>query len=170
VTIEFVFQRIHPVTWAIERGDRLSSFQIGLFSCVEETRVSLQRKPPMLEAAASSTLFLCESWVSFWKECFLEDRVFRVEKFSFCSKYAYSAELKKSLYLSKESHLCYKLQRLAHCFHVRIELVFERNTSCISQFSLRRQSVFAPRRPIKLSWRNTRISPKKIIYVRCCHM
>jgi hypothetical protein len=38
-----------------------------------------------------------------------------------------SAELKKHMYLSLEKHLCQMLQILAHCFHVRIDLVFERN-------------------------------------------
>jgi hypothetical protein len=35
--------------------------QIGLFSSVEETHVSLERKPSGLEAGASSPLFHCES-------------------------------------------------------------------------------------------------------------
>jgi hypothetical protein len=39
------------------------------------------------------------------------------------------------MYLSKENHLCLKLQHLAHCFSVRIELVCARNTSCNLGFS-----------------------------------
>jgi hypothetical protein len=34
---------------------------LGLFSSVEETQVSVQRKTTMLEAAESSTLFPCEN-------------------------------------------------------------------------------------------------------------
>jgi hypothetical protein len=37
----------------------------------------------------------------------------------------------KHMYLSKENHLCYKQEHLAHCSPVRIELVFERNITCI---------------------------------------
>jgi hypothetical protein len=38
-----------------------------------------------------------------------------------------SAELTKHIYLSKETHLLEYQEHLAHCFPVRIELVFERN-------------------------------------------
>jgi hypothetical protein len=38
-------------------GDRLSLLQIGLFSGVEETHVSLQTKPSLFESAASIILF-----------------------------------------------------------------------------------------------------------------
>jgi hypothetical protein len=55
--------------------------------------------------------------------------ILKVEKGSFYSKKAYSAELKKHLYLSEENHLFKKLQHQAHCFPVRTELVFDRNTS-----------------------------------------
>jgi hypothetical protein len=34
------------------------------------------------------------------------------------------------LYLSKETHLFSEQEDVAHCFTVRVELVFERNTSC----------------------------------------
>jgi hypothetical protein len=46
---------------SFEWGDRLILFPIGLFSEVKEIHASLPRKPSMLEAAAASTLFLCEN-------------------------------------------------------------------------------------------------------------
>jgi hypothetical protein len=36
------------------------------------------KKPSMLEAAASSTLFRCENWDSFWKQYFLQVRFLKV--------------------------------------------------------------------------------------------
>jgi hypothetical protein len=45
-----------PAT-VFQGGDRLAVCQICLYNSVEETHVSLQRKPCMLEAAASRTLF-----------------------------------------------------------------------------------------------------------------
>jgi hypothetical protein len=60
----------------------------------------------MWEAAVSSTLFLCEREVSFGKEYFLQIRVFQVEEGLCSSKYAYSAELKKHMYISREKQLC----------------------------------------------------------------
>jgi hypothetical protein len=80
-------------------------FQIGLFSSVEETEVSLRRKSCLLEAGASSTLFPFENWVSFCKEYFLQIRIFKVETGSFCGKWAYSPEWIGHMYLSKENHL-----------------------------------------------------------------
>jgi hypothetical protein len=59
---------------------------------------------------------------------------FKVEIGCVCSKPAYSAELKKHMYLSLENHLHLKLQHLAHYLPVRIELFFERNTSVMWVF------------------------------------
>jgi hypothetical protein len=44
----------------------------------------------------------CEKFINFRKEHFLQFRFFKVDITSFCSKYAYSAELKKHMYFSKE--------------------------------------------------------------------
>jgi hypothetical protein len=51
----------------------------GIFSWVEDTYVSLQRNPSMLEAATSSTVCPCENSFSFWKECTLQISIFKVE-------------------------------------------------------------------------------------------
>jgi hypothetical protein len=74
------------------------------------------------------------------------------------------------MYLSKEKHLCWKVENLAHCFPVRMELLFEMNTVFPSGFSRARNTHFVPKRPIQLSWRNTCISQKKSIYVRRCRI
>jgi len=50
----------------------------GIFSRIEETPISLERKPYVLEEGACSTLFPCENWVSFWKEYFRQIIVFKV--------------------------------------------------------------------------------------------
>jgi hypothetical protein len=59
----------------------------------------------VLEAEASGTVSLWKLG-RFEKEYFLEVMLFKVEYASFCSKYAYLAELKKHMYLSNENHLC----------------------------------------------------------------
>jgi hypothetical protein len=83
------------------------------------------KKYTVLEAESSRTLVPCKNWVSFWKEYFLQIRIFKVEKGSFCSKFTFSTNLKKYWYLSKENHLSQKLQHLANYFHVRMELIFQ---------------------------------------------
>jgi hypothetical protein len=60
-------------------------------------------------------------WRFFLKEYFLQLRSFKVDIGDVCSTYDYSAEFKKDMYLSKENHLCYKLQHVVHCFSVRNE-------------------------------------------------
>jgi hypothetical protein len=45
-----------------------------------------------------------------------------------------SAELQKQMYLMKEKHENYKVENLAPCLLVRIELVFKMNTVCPSGF------------------------------------
>jgi hypothetical protein len=58
---ELVFKRNTPKNQSFEEsGERFISSQISLPSKVEEAHVCLQRKPCVLEAGASSTLFSCE--------------------------------------------------------------------------------------------------------------
>jgi hypothetical protein len=57
VRTELVLKGILPANHSFQGGDRLCLLPLGLFSSVEETHVSLQRKPTMLETAASSTFF-----------------------------------------------------------------------------------------------------------------
>jgi hypothetical protein len=66
-------------------------------------------------------------------------------------KYANSAEFKKHMYLSKEKSLYLKLEHLAHCFPVRIELVFEWTTACPSGSPRGRNAQFVPNMPRQLS-------------------
>jgi hypothetical protein len=63
-----------------------------------------KKKPSMLEATASSSLFSCDNWVSSCKEFFLECVFLSGDRLSVFQK-AYSAELKKHMYLSKDNHL-----------------------------------------------------------------
>jgi hypothetical protein len=49
-----------PANQTLHGGDRLIFFNVDLFSYVEETHVSLQRKSSLLEAGASCTWFPCE--------------------------------------------------------------------------------------------------------------
>jgi hypothetical protein len=58
-------------------------FWIGLFAWVEKTHVPLKRKPAVLEAGASSTLFYCENSVSFWKEDCCKSAFSRCRKLHF---------------------------------------------------------------------------------------
>jgi hypothetical protein len=62
VRIELVCERNNSCNLGFEGGHRLSFFQIGLFSWVEETHVSLQWNSSVLEVGPSRTLFPCESW------------------------------------------------------------------------------------------------------------
>jgi hypothetical protein len=54
-------KRIFPAKDSFQGGIRLMLLQIGLFTRVEETYVSLKRKPSVLEADASRTLFPCQN-------------------------------------------------------------------------------------------------------------
>jgi hypothetical protein len=58
-----------------------------------------------------------------------------VETLNF-SKQAYSAELKKHMYLLKESHVYKKQKHLAPCFPVSILLTFEWNLTAYQGFQV----------------------------------
>jgi hypothetical protein len=60
-----VFIEILPATYVFQGGGWLCFLQMGLFSFDEETHVSLQRKPCVLESGSSCTLFPCENSVNF---------------------------------------------------------------------------------------------------------
>jgi hypothetical protein len=60
-------------------------------------------------------------------------------------------ELKEQMYLSKENHFCQKQENLSQCFPVGMELVFEKNTSCKSEFERWRMALFVPNRPVQLN-------------------
>jgi hypothetical protein len=55
------------------------------------------------------------------------------------------------MYLSKENHFCQKQENLSQCFPVGMELVFEKNTSCKSEFERWRMALFVPNRPVQLN-------------------
>jgi hypothetical protein len=60
VTTELLLTGILPANHSFSDAEMLSFLQ-RLFSFDEETHVSLNRKPDVLEAEASSKLFLCEN-------------------------------------------------------------------------------------------------------------
>jgi hypothetical protein len=64
----------------------------------------------------------------------------------------------KHKYLPRENHMSQKLEYLPNCFPVKIEVVFERNTSCQTEGSWWIKAYFFPKRPIQLCWRNTCVS------------
>jgi hypothetical protein len=84
-------------------GDRLFSLQRGQFSWAEETNVSLYGKPSLSEAAAFSTLFPYENWVSDWKEYFLQIKTFQVRKVIFIQIGLFKWEDKKTCLSQKKS-------------------------------------------------------------------
>jgi hypothetical protein len=67
----------------------------------------------------------------------------------------------KHKYLPTENHLSLKKEYLAHCFSVKTELVFERNTSCKSEFNGEESLTFF-QRPIHLCWRETCVSRTEV--------
>jgi hypothetical protein len=56
--------------YSFPHGDRLIVFQIGLSNYTEETHVSLETEPFMIEATASSTLFYYENCLVFERNAF----------------------------------------------------------------------------------------------------
>jgi hypothetical protein len=73
-----------------------------LYSWIEETLLSLEIIPSVLEATGSSTVFPCDCWVGLWKEYPLSVSVFKWEKYSLYEKKAYSVELKKHIYVLEQ--------------------------------------------------------------------
>jgi hypothetical protein len=114
----------------------------------------------VLEAGASGTFFPGEYWVSFWKEYVLQIIDFLVEKCSFCSKMAYSAELKTLVALQRQPSMLHAPASYTF-FSGEVRVRFERNPSCNVDLSRWFSALFLPSRRIQLRWRNTWISPKK---------
>jgi hypothetical protein len=128
VRIELVFERNTKANHSFQGGDGFVWSKKVYLAKLRNMCISW-RKPSEWEEWASSTLFLCENWVTFWKIYILQITVSKMEQTSCHSEQAYSTELKKCMYLLKETHVWSKKDHLAHCFPVRVELVFERNTS-----------------------------------------
>jgi hypothetical protein len=59
--MELVFEGKLPANQRFQRGERLILFQIHIFSKVGERKLSLERKPSVLEAGASSILLPCDN-------------------------------------------------------------------------------------------------------------
>ena len=74
----------------------------------------------------------------------------KVQNSSFFPKQAFLAELKKHRNLSKENLLGTHLRYLDHDFPVRMEAVFDKNTSSKTKYSKWSKDHFLPNRPV--SW------------------
>jgi hypothetical protein len=57
--IELVFERNTTCLSGFQVEETVTSFIIGLYRIIEETCVSLRRKPSMLEEGACTTLLPC---------------------------------------------------------------------------------------------------------------
>jgi hypothetical protein len=154
-----------PANLGFEGGETRNLFQIILFSSAEENHLSLKIKQSKLEAGPSSTLFPCENWVTCRKEYFLLTGFSMGRNTHFVQNMPIQVKWRSTCTLETKPSML-EVEHLAHCFPVRIELVFERNTSCPSEFSKLINSHFVPNRPIELNWRNSFISWNKSIYVR----
>jgi hypothetical protein len=136
---------ILPENHSFQGRERLILFQICLFTYVEETHVSFQRKRSVLAAAASRALFPCENWVSvwteststllpsengvtFWKKYFLQIRIQGGEIINLLLNRPIKLSWQNSC-ISWKKTIGVRSWNIVHCFPVRIELVFERNTS-----------------------------------------
>jgi hypothetical protein len=115
---------------SLQGRERLILFHICSYFGADQTYVSLERKPCMLEDTASVALFPFDNWVGVWNEYFLAITIFKVYKVIFFM-YTFSPKLKKHMYLSKKKKpSVLEAGASSTFFPVRSELAFQRNTSC----------------------------------------
>jgi hypothetical protein len=122
---------------------------------------SLNRKPSMLEAGASSTFFPCENWV-FERNTACSSVLSISRNAHFVSK---RLNWTKSFFPQKKT-IYFRSRSIYHIVPQWELFVFDRKTAYLSGFSRGTNTHFVPNRPIHLSWRNTNIYWKKSIYVR----
>jgi hypothetical protein len=79
VRTEWLFQRNTSSLKSFSRSRRLTLFQIHIRLSWKNTCIS-RKKLTVLEVEASSTLLPCDSWVHFWKEYYLQIRIFKLER------------------------------------------------------------------------------------------
>jgi hypothetical protein len=60
-----------------------------------------------------------------WKEYLQSESILKWENHEFCKKIPSSEEVKKHRYLMEQYNLCYRQESLAHCFQMRIGLLFK---------------------------------------------
>ena len=102
VRIEFVFERNTSCESEFSRWRKALFFPKGIFDQIEETCVSLKRKPCVLQPGASTTLFSCENCVSFLKKIFLQFTIFKEGKAHFVPKGLFRY-IEEKLYLLKKT-------------------------------------------------------------------
>jgi hypothetical protein len=146
---------------------RLYLFQIDPINWVEEIHVSLQRKPSVLEAGASTSFFPCENLVSFWKQYFLQILTFTVEKGSFFFQIGlFTWDVRT--HVSQKKTFSVRNRSILHMFSLgEMSYFLKEYILQIRIFKLEKGS-FCPNRPNQLSWRKTCISPNNTTYASSC--
>jgi hypothetical protein len=137
-------------------------FQLDLFSWVEETHESAQRKSSMLKTAASTILFSCENRVRFWKEYCLLLRCLRWRSHLFPPNRDIQPSWRNK-WVSPNKPSILEAAASSTFFPCENSVTFQRNTFSNLGVAMWRYSLFPPSRPIQSCWRNTYISANKPI-------
>jgi hypothetical protein len=106
VRFELVFERNTSPSYLFHWEVGLIAPSRPIWLCLH---VPLHRKTSVLEAAGSSALFPCENEVIF-ERILPANHNFQVGERLILFKQKYSTMLKKHMYVSKENHVCKKLQ------------------------------------------------------------
>jgi hypothetical protein len=124
----------------------------------------------MLEGGASTTLFACEHWVSFWKEYYLPPRFSKVRNlilfhaglFRWIVETHVTLDRKATMLEGGASSTLFPCENweLFPCENSVVS-----NTACQSGISKVGNTHFLPYRPLQLNYRNKCISWKKSINV-----
>jgi hypothetical protein len=150
-----------------QRGDRLCLLHIGLFSWGEQIPVDLQRKPSLLEAAAHTALFPCESWVSVSEEYFLQILISRWRMVHFVRNTPTQLRW-RTTGSSQKLTICVCGRSIEYIVPCEIWVSLERKSSSNRLLKVV-VCLFAQNTPIHLSWRNTSISPKNLFMLEAAH-
>jgi hypothetical protein len=163
--MNYFLRDVPPPTYVFEGVDMLCLFLIGLLRWVENTFVSLKET---IYVRTCTIHHIISPWEfsSFWQECFLHIRVFKLAKGSLSSKQVYSVSLQKHMYLSKEIHLLEAgvSSTLIHC--VDWVSYWKEYLLYLRLYKTEINSFFW-NRPIQLSWgNNVYLSKENLLYYR----
>jgi hypothetical protein len=162
--LSYLIKRIQPSSQGFQVWGHITICQNSSIQVKGRSSISVGRKPSMLEAGASSTMFPCEKWVSLWKIYLWSERVLNWENHSLYEKFPvqWNGETDVSY-----GAIQYVLDIGVSCPLVprRIELPFERNTAYLLGFSSVRNISFLQNSSIQVNWGNTVSLGKKTTYV-----
>jgi hypothetical protein len=146
-------------------GEKLILFKVGLFSWIQDTHVSLERKHSVVELGESSTLFASENWVGFVRNasCPLGNPRGRNDHFLPNTPIQLSW---RNTTISRKKSIFLKGKASSTFFPCEHWVRFWKKTSCYLGFSRWWGALFFPNRHVQLSWRNTCICQNKKICVR----